>query len=281
MVNKMNCPKCGFTIKNNSKFCPKCGFNLNNQIYINDKNKDLSNLLIKHKNKIIPCILVLIIIVYLILYQFSYFGIIIDYRSITEIKGITKTLKTINIPNTIVETTLMKSSLKDCYNVETINIPSSVILDRYQNVFESCTNLKAINVSKYNKRLFSEDGILYSNYYKEIRNRISIVKYPQNKTDYSFNIPYNVDVIGDFAFKDCKYLEEIDIPDNVTYIGDYAFQGCKKLKSIRLPKNLKLDEGYYSEGQFKNCDNLEYIEAPYGLNLRRMDIPRGCWIIRY
>ena len=106
----MNCPKCGLTIKDNSKFCPKCGFNLlnqNNNQTNNDTKKVSNNWVIKNKNKIIPCILVLIIIVYLILYQFSYFGFIIKYRDIIGTKGITKTLKTINIPNTIVETRLV------------------------------------------------------------------------------------------------------------------------------------------------------------------------------
>ena len=65
-----------------------------------------------------------------------------------------------------------------------------------------------------------------------------------------------VESIGDFAFFDCKKLEEITIPDSVKSIGWCAFDGCKSLKSVTIPKSVTEIEWY----AFDDCTALESID---------------------
>ena len=44
--------------------------------------------------------------------------------------------------------------------------------------------------------------------------------------------------IGDRAFKDIYFVDEITCPDTVTAVGDNAFENCIRLKSVNLPKSL-------------------------------------------
>lgn len=65
-------------------------------------------------------------------------------------------------------------------------------------------------------------------------------------------LPETINYIGHGAFKDCKYLEEINIPDAVENIECAAFEGCDNLASVVLPKNVVFDSGL-----FANCTNLK------------------------
>ena len=49
---------------------------------------------------------------------------------------------------------------------------------------------------------------------------------------------YAITAIGENAFRNCTYINELAIPDTVTSIGDNAFQGCTSLKSVKLPKRI-------------------------------------------
>ena len=59
--------------------------------------------------------------------------------------------------------------------------------------------------------------------------------------------------VGDYAFRDCSSLKEIDLP-NATTVGDYAFFGCRALTSIDLP-NVTTVESY----AFYSCSALKEI----------------------
>jgi len=93
-------------------------------------------------------------------------------------------------------------------------------------------------------------------------------------------IKYNVRVIKEDAFRDCKSilsidlpdaitaierhaflhssLEYIEIPNSVTSIGAYAFSSCENLTNIKLPMSLE----FISEFLFEHCLNLTKIEIP-------------------
>lgn len=50
--------------------------------------------------------------------------------------------------------------------------------------------------------------------------------------DYEDGCYTSNDIIGKYAFRDCKSLTSVIIPSSVTEIREYAFDGCSGLKSI-------------------------------------------------
>ena len=70
--------------------------------------------------------------------------------------------------------------------------------------------------------------------------------------------------IGDYAFRGCSGLTEIEIPNSISFIGKYSFEGCTGLKCVRLSESL-ISVGEYA---FQNCTNLEKVEVGIiGINI--------------
>lgn len=67
--------------------------------------------------------------------------------------------------------------------------------------------------------------------------------------------------IGEYAFLNCKTIEEVQIPDSVHTIGHSAFYQCLNLKSITLPESL-VSIGPHA---FYLCHKVESLELPKGL----------------
>ena len=64
--------------------------------------------------------------------------------------------------------------------------------------------------------------------------------------------------IGESAFRECRSLESIEIPNSVTYIGDYAFCYCTSLESITIPNGVTA----IGSCAFASCSSLTNIEIP-------------------
>ena len=67
--------------------------------------------------------------------------------------------------------------------------------------------------------------------------------------------------IGEKAFADCDFLEEVTIPDGVTYIGNEAFIDCECLTGITLPDSVTS----IGDRAFSHCDCLAGIRIPAGV----------------
>lgn len=76
-------------------------------------------------------------------------------------------------------------------------------------------------------------------------------------------IPDTVQVIGERAFKGCKYLEEVVIGKNVKFIGKQAFFGCSKLKRVKLPNSI-LQIG---SSCFCGAKELEEVNIPRNVKI--------------
>ena len=48
----------------------------------------------------------------------------------------------------------------------------------------------------------------------------------------SYFISFCVEIISDYAFSECKYLNSITIPAPATKINSWAFKYCEELSSI-------------------------------------------------
>lgn len=196
----------------------------------------------------------------------------------------TKYLKEINLSDNI------ENIGRFCFSdseVETINIGKKFKFYDYEYEYLyfrisngiSLSNLKNINVDSENTSYYSIDGVLY--HINPYTLKKSIEFYPRAKTSESFTIPSDIEIISDYAFKDCSNLTSITIPNsvttirscafwgctelnnltipnNVTTIGSSAFYGCTKLNNISLSKNL-LSIG---DGAFRGCTSLLTIDIP-------------------
>ena len=74
----------------------------------------------------------------------------------------------------------------------------------------------------------------------------------------SVRFPSGLQEMGEFAFANCMYLDNVILPETATQIGAQAFRGCSSLKNICLPSELKV----LPMNCFMNCDSLKNIALP-------------------
>ncbi|MFP4698374.1 MAG: leucine-rich repeat domain-containing protein [Eubacteriales bacterium] len=74
-------------------------------------------------------------------------------------------------------------------------------------------------------------------------------------------LPESITRIGDYAFKNCKKLKEINFANGLKYIGESAFWHCDDLKEITLPRSIRKIEDY----AFSGCSNLGSVKIPKGV----------------
>jgi hypothetical protein len=67
--------------------------------------------------------------------------------------------------------------------------------------------------------------------------------------------------IGDYAFRNCYRLTQINIPEGVTSIGYNTFDSCSKLQYVTLPQSLK----NIGENAFFQCCSLTEVNIPAGV----------------
>ena len=83
-------------------------------------------------------------------------------------------------------------------------------------------------------------------------------------------------IILDYAFAECKKIEEILIPNNVLHIGNCAFRYCEKLKSITLSNNMTtLEQRVLGE-----CSSLEEIDIPSNITSINTFVFSGCDLLK-
>lgn len=81
------------------------------------------------------------------------------------------------------------------------------------------------------------------------------------KTLISIYIPENTKIIGKGAFKDCSNLRNVNISNGVEYICEKAFAYCTDIEKLFIPDSVKLIEA----GAFKHCSNLKNIKLSNNL----------------
>ncbi len=76
------------------------------------------------------------------------------------------------------------------------------------------------------------------------------------------NITYSVTSIGEWAFRGCSSLRNVEIPNSVKTIGAYAFSDCSGLTSVTLME--EIPPTLLEDGHFNNCFNLSNVYVPCG-----------------
>ena len=103
-----------------------------------------------------------------------------------------------------------------------------------------------------------------------------------------------IEVIGDYAFKDCWELKQAVFPNTLTEIGQSAFEGCYRLENADFPPqlgwigmyafadtnlkkiNLPCTVYWTGEGVFCNCKQVEDIVIPPNLTVIADKMFKGC-----
>ena len=145
-------------------------------------------------------------------------------------------------------TTIGSSAFWGCSSLTNINIPNSVT-NIGENAFSGCSSLESILVASDNPNYDSRNNC---NAIIETATN-TLIAGCKNTT-----IPNSVTTIGNYSFRECYSLTNIDIPNSVTNIGNQAFYGCTGLTDIDIPNSVTaIDNSAFSE-----CTSLITISIP-------------------
>lgn len=131
---------------------------------------------------------------------------------------------------------------------ENLHIPDGV-LDAKPIVLNECC-VKSIIVSSENERYTACDGMLFS---KDGR---MLIRCPSCYECKKPNLPEGTEAISEYAFYNCRNIEEITLPGSVRTIGKHAFTGCRNLRKVTAGGK----ESEIGEGAFSSCPHIFGID---------------------
>lgn len=147
-------------------------------------------------------------------------------------------------------TTIGRNAFKDCPNLTTVHIPSTLKTIGASS-FESSSNLRVVYIAD-NSALESIDTNAFRNC--GMLKNIGAAE--------TARLPQNLKYIRDGAFENCSSLPEIVLPDTVTTIGQRAFAKCVNLASAKLSLYLTS----FGKEAFDGCTSLKEIVVPVGVS---------------
>ncbi len=161
----------------------------------------------------------------------------------------------LNIPTSV--KTIGAYAFKGLAGITKVTIPNNVT-SLGDAVFQNCTCIEEMTLP------FMNNGKTDTSYF-------NILFYTSNNDN--SNVPSSLNkvtitnqtVIPDYAFYNCKYIEEINIPTNTTSIGSHAFYGCSALLRLNstvdgvfnIPENITEVKTY----TFYNCSLAEVVNV--------------------
>lgn len=162
------------------------------------------------------------------------------------------------LPDSVVK--IGNEALTKCHSLKSIYIGSG-LQEFSENVFDERTEiefysgpylLEKIEVSKNNKYLSSENGVLYN------KDKTELLWYPASSSAKELSMPDTVQTISWLAFINAANLETLILGNNVT-APDFLLYGCISLKKVYIGKSLQYDDeiGWI----FNNCPSLEFIDV--------------------
>lgn len=170
-----------------------------------------------------------------------------------------KNLIHIKLPNTI--RTIGKNAFSGCSGLKTVNFPSS-ILKIEEGAFRLCRYLYSVDLSEtkikiiHNQTFYECSSLTEIKLPETISIGIDASAFAYCISLSSINIPSELNIIGGYAFSECRSLKNIKLNENITNISQNSFYNCLSLEEINLPKGLKS----IGEDAFSGCSSLKKIQ---------------------
>lgn len=165
------------------------------------------------------------------------------------------------IPSTIKNVTITAqneiplAAFNGCNFIENIKIPESVVnIEKY--AFQYCSGLKRLN-SNVDGEFNIPTNI------ETINDNTFVDCYEMTK----LTLLTNVKKLGDFAFKGCISLNQINsntlgeliLPESIAVIGEYAFQNLEQITKVVVPDTVEK----IGQGAFNGCNSIKDITLPF------------------
>lgn len=165
------------------------------------------------------------------------------------------------------------SAFSGCSDAEMLSIPASAQQHNSRSVYDACTSVELITVTKGNGTMcdYGTDSSVSSatTYYKYAP--WNIIKCPKVVID------EGVTNVGAFAFAYNDSIEEVVLPTSLRKIGDNAFYNCFSLVCVWLYDNVE-SIGRYA---FYACTSLDYLVIPTGIDSIGKSAFRFCEKLEY
>lgn len=154
-----------------------------------------------------------------------------------------------------------KGAFRNCKQLETIDVPSSVTVIE-ADTFRGCTALKRAyiwgDITSIGESAFQGCTALESIDISSACEKIGKSAFEDcKKMEHAYF--WGDPEIGERAFKNCSSLKQVDIPSDTHVVGASAFEGCTSLEKVYAWG----DDVAYGENAFANCPNLR--ELPKGV----------------
>lgn len=134
--------------------------------------------------------------------------------------------------------------------------------------FQHCTSLSKVVLPNTLQVIGQFDGRIGKLMNTSVpKNDFELVDYSVDSSTASMYSGTN----GNYIFKDCTALINIDLPESLRFIGDDAFYGSS-LKEIVIPNNVT----YLWTGAFGKCESLSVVRMPSKLRHVGVNCFKGC-----
>ena len=153
-------------------------------------------------------------------------------------------------------------AFSNCYNLQTITMPSHISISQGGYLFQNCYNLQSVTIPSGTMAT----GSYVCSYCLKLRN----ISLPVNMTNIgsstfsscysltSITIPATVTNIDSYGFSNCYNLQYLVIPSGITTINTNMATSCYNLKTIILPSTITT----INNSAFNNCYSLQNINIP-------------------
>ena len=152
-------------------------------------------------------------------------------------------LVSVQLPNTL--QSIGEMAFCNCYALTALQIPASVQTIGLS-AFLNCSAMQSLQVTAGNPYYTAQDNVLFS------ADMSVLVAYLNTKPNTSYTIPEQVRRIGEKAFQESVYLQEVVFPAGLYEIEKYAFSGSAALTAVHIPDSV----GIIGAFAFSNCGNL-------------------------
>lgn len=139
----------------------------------------------------------------------------------------------------------------NCSGITRLSIPAS--LQRLDDTFLACRELKRIDVAEDSPYFSSENGVLFD------KEKTTLLRFPSNHQDRVYSVPESVKTLAVDAFEGAK-LKALELPESLQVMEERSIYYLGDLGRLTIPASVR----YIAEGAISGCYELESITVAQG-----------------